>query len=344
LFALFALLAAESSISLYMGPRPEETATFRDWATGCDNERSCMAVTLAPIAVDVDGPADHLETLIEQASAHHLDPIVSIKLPAETGDVTKLTLWIDDEAVALPALASGRFVFTGTMARALLQKMRVGKQMTLRDQDGMVIARASLMGLSAALLRIDEQQGKDGTPRALVRPGKRVPYDDLPGFSVSLSRPAPSGWPPAAPDAKAMAALYANDQCDGERTPTPRIVRLDNKNSMMMVPWRCGSGAYNLYSNIMIVNEAGQMKPAIFDYDNGITGDGPSNVVVNAIWDDDKRILESFIKHRGIGDCGRVDRYIWGGAKFMLSEQLVMPECRMAFDRIRTWKVDVADR
>jgi hypothetical protein len=94
----------------------------------------------------------------------------------------------------------------------------------------------------------------------------------------------------------------------------------------------------------MIVNEAGQMKPAIFDYDNGITGDGPSNVVVNAIWDDDKRILESFIKHRGIGDCGRVDRYIWGGAKFMLSEQLVMPECRMAFDRIRTWKVDVADR
>jgi hypothetical protein len=342
MFVTFALIAAANSVSLYMGPRPEETATFRDWATGCDNELSCMAIALAPI--DVDGPVDHLETLIEQASAHHLDPVVRIKQPPSTGDIAKLTLWVDDEAVALPASASGRFVFTGTMARALLQKMRAGKQMTLRDPDGVGIARASLMGLSAALLRIDEQQGKDGTPGALVRPGKRVAYDDFPGFSVSLSRPAPSGWPPAAPDAKAMAALYANDQCDGERTPTPRIVRLDNENSMMMVPWRCSSGAYNLYSNIMIVSDDSAVKPAIFDYDNGVTGDGPSNVAVNAIWDDQKRILESFIKHRGIGDCGRVDRYIWSGEKFMLSEQLVMPECRMAFDRIRTWKVDVVDR
>lgn len=344
MFALFTLLAAASSVSLYMGPRAEETATFRDWTTGCDNERSCSAIALAPIAVDVDEPADHLETLIAQASAHHLDPVVRIKPPTGTEDIAKLTLWVDDEAVALPALASGRFVFTGTMARALVQKMRVGKQMIVRDPEGGVIARTSLMGLSAALLRIDEQQGKDGTPRALVRPGKRVPYDDLPGYSVSLTRTARSDRPPTAPDAKAMAALYANDQCDDERTPAPRMVRLDYDNTMMIVPWRCGSGAYNLYANIMIVTDDGQVKSAIFDYDNGITGDGPSNVVVNAIWNDDKRILESFFKHRGIGDCGRVDRYIWGGEKFMLSEQLLMPECRMAFDRIRTWTVDVVDR
>jgi hypothetical protein len=49
-------------------------------------------------------------------------------------------------------------------------------------------------------------------------------------------------------------------------------------------------------------------------------------------------------RFRAIGDCGRTDRYIWDGSKFRLSEQLVMPECRGSFDRIRVWKVDVVDR
>jgi Protein of unknown function (DUF1176) len=194
-------------------------------------------------------------------------------------------------------------------------------------------------------MRIDEQQGKDGTPRALVRTGKRVPYDDLPGYRVSLTRSERSNRPPAAPDASAIAELYTRDRCDSGRSPTPpRILRLDDEHTLLIVTWLCGSGAYNLYSNIMIVDDAGQIRPAIFDYDNGITGDGPSNVLVNVGWDDGNRMLKSFIKHRGIGDCGRLDRYIWSGEKFMLSEQWAMPECRMAYDKIRTWKVAVVDR
>lgn len=253
----FALLLAASSLSLYIGPRPEATATFREWATGCDNERNCSVIALAPA----------------------------------------------------------------------------------------VVAGASLIGLTAALLRIDEQQGKDGTPRALVRTGKRVPYDDLPGYRVSLTRPARSRRPPPAPDAKAIAELHANDRCDSGRSPTPpRILRLDDEYTLMIVPWHCVSGAYKLYYTIMIVNDAGQIRPAIFDDDNGVTGDGPSNVLVNAGWDDGNRVLESFIQHRGTGDCGRLDRYIWSGEKFMLSEQWAMPKCRMAYDKIRTWGVDVVDR
>lgn len=340
------LLAASGSVMVYGGPKPEPTATYKDWVTGCDNLRNCSAVALEPVASAESQRNGRLEILIEQPAAHQLDPVVTIRVPADAAEPESLTLHIGDTSIALPPAADGRFVFRGPAARALVLKLRSGTWAVMRDGGEQDIASASLAGLTAALLRIDDQQGKVGTPHALSRPGKRLPHGDLHGYGVSLSRPARSERPPTAPDAKAMAELRASDRCgaDSARSAPPRMVRLDSDSTMMIMPWQCGNGAYNLYSNIMIVNGFGEIRPAVFDYDNGITGDGPSNVLVNVSWDAKKRVLEGFARHRGFGDCGRVDRYIWDGEKFMLSEQLLMPECRMAFDRIRTWTVDVADR
>jgi hypothetical protein len=110
------------------------------------------------------------------------------------------------------------------------------------------------------------------------------------------------------------------------------------------MPWRCGNGAYNLYANVMIVDGFGEMKPAMFDYDVGVSGDGLGNVVVNAGWDEGARVLESHILHRAVSDCGKIDRFIWDGRKFRLSEQRVMPECRGSFARISVWKVDLIEQ
>ena len=344
-FFLF-LLASADSISLYSGPRPEETVTNKDWVTGCDNVRNCAAVALEVGPTGTDGRTDHLEIMIEQPLAQHIGPSVSLKFPFSVVPQPDLRLFVDQIEAKIPAPVDQRVKIEGAAAGKLVRQMLKGKWALLLDVEGRTVARASLSGLTASLLRVDEQQGKVGTPSALARPGKRVPYDDLPGYSVSLTRPSHSNRPLAAVSAKAIADFKAVDQCttDIDTSAPRRVVRLNSDNSMVIVPWRCGNGAYNLYSNIMIINGFGEIRPAIFDYDNGITGDGPSNVLVNVAWDDDKRVLESFMRHRGIGDCGRVDRYIWNGEKFMLIEQLVMPECRMAFDRIRTWKVDVVDR
>lgn len=59
-----ALLAA--SLPLYIGPRPEETALFGNWLSGCDSTRDCSAVALKAVGQDGDTDADHLEVLIEQ--------------------------------------------------------------------------------------------------------------------------------------------------------------------------------------------------------------------------------------------------------------------------------------
>jgi hypothetical protein len=343
----FAVLAAVTTLSLYTGPEPEKTALYRDWITGCDNVRNCAAVALAP--ADSSEVADHLEILIEQPLGYQFEPVVTIKvatLPA--GGAVKLALTIDAAPVVLPPPERERLVFRGPLARPLLQALRGGNNAVLRDAaSGKQLARASLAGLTAALLRIDAQQGKAGTPRALVRTGNQRFVDDLPGFSVTLTRPPRGDRPPTQPDAGQLAKLSAGETCVGEsKDPAepPRLIRLDRDNSMVILPVRCGSGAYNLYANVMIVDGFGEMKPAKFDYDVGITGDGPGNVVVNVGWDDSARVLESHILHRAIGDCGKVDRFIWDGEQFRLSEQRVMPECRSSFDRIPVWKVGVIEQ
>lgn len=339
----FAVLAAVSTLSLYTGPEPEKTATYRDWITGCDNVRNCAAVALAP--ADSSEEAEQLEILIEQPLLYQIEPVVTIKLPA---GAVKLALTIDAVPIAMPPREGERLVFRGPLARPLLEALRAGSVAVLRDEaSGKVVARASLAGLTAALLRIDAQQGKAGTPRALVRTGNRPFVDDLPGYSVTLTRPPRGDRPPTQPDAGQLAKLRTGDTCVSEsRDPAEplRLIRLDRDNSMLILPLRCASGAYNLYANVMIVDGFGEMKPAEFDYDIGVTGDGPGNLVVNVGWDDSARVLESHILHRAIGDCGKVDRFIWNGSKFRLSEQRVMPECRGSFDRIPVWKVDVIEQ
>jgi Protein of unknown function (DUF1176) len=343
LFTFLLPIVAEASVSLYTGPRPEETATYKDWVTGCDNERNCEAVALEAAQPGPDGGTDHLEIIIEQPLAKHKGPTISLKFPFSAAPQPELRLFVDKKEVKIPAPAERRVKIEGEAARKLIGQLRKGNWASLLDAEGNAVARASLLGLTTSLLRLDKQQGKLDTPEALVRPGKRIGYDDLPGYSVSLSRPAPSRWAPPSFDTDDWHA--ASGPCAVEERLKPgQLIRLDDQNSLAIVPWACGNGAYTFYANIMIVSDAGAFRPAEFDYDNGITGDRPSNVVSDPVWIVGERVLEAVSRFRAVGDCGRTDRFIWDGSRFRLSEQRVMPECRGSFDRIRVWKVDVTDR
>jgi Protein of unknown function (DUF1176) len=326
------LMAFIESISLYSGPRPEETAVYQNWIIGCDNVRNCSAVALQAPTTGTDGDTDHLEAMIKKPLAKHVAPTVQFRFPSMLKHLGNLRIFVDQVAVPMPPTDAGTVRIDGPQARQLVQLMRKGAWVYLRDLEGKAVAHTSLAGLTAALLRIDEQQGQQDTPEALARPGKRIPYDES-----WRSKREPTS-----------AKLADNrDQCGAEvpeEAFKPTFVRLDDESTMAIVPWACGNGAYVRYSNIMIINGWGEVRPAEFDYDNGITGDGPGNAQAEVVWLPSERILESATRFRAIGDCGRTDRYIWDGGKFRLSEQLVMPECRGSYDRIRVWNVDVVDR
>jgi hypothetical protein len=346
MFALAALLLASNSVTLYSGPAPEPTATYKDWIVGCDNERNCTAIALK--AAEGGDAMDHLQIKIEQPASHAANPTITINPSQRAYEEGSRTLFVDGEPTALPPLSEEtRYVIEGRAARALLRKLANAKEASIQSKYGDDLAVASLAGLAASLLRIDDQQGRVDTPRALFRRGAKKPPLSLPGFSVSVPQAARSPRPPDQPSAPFVRDWYGKDQCITDVTipdPTPALARLDGNSTLVIFPWRCQNGAYTLYSNIMILDWFGAWSPAEFDYDTGVTGDGPSNVLANARWIPGERVLESVSRLSAANDCGRVDRFIWDGGKFRLFEQFVMPECRGSFDRIRVWTVDVVER
>lgn len=340
-----AVLAAAATLSLYTGPNPEATRTFQHWITGCDNQRNCTAVALKAPTTGTDGDTDHLEAMIEKQVASHVDPSVTFRFRPVLRSTPNLRVFIDDTQVPLPSVEAGTVKIVGAQAREVVNKMRKGQWVYLRDAKGEAIARTSLAGVAASLLRIDEQQGQLDTPGALARPGKRSGATSLPGYRVTVSRARESWRTQREPTRAKLTDNRERCGVEGlEESFKPRFVRLDEEHSMAIVPWACGNGAYIRFSDIMVINGFGEAQPAQFDYDNRITELGPSNVQAEVEWLAHERVLESATRYRAIGDCGRTDRYIWDGRKFRLSEQLVMPECRGAYDRIRVWKVDVVDR
>ena len=54
----------------------------------------------------------------------------------------------------------------------------------------------------------------------------------------------------------------------------------------------------------------------------------PPFSLLNADFDPKTMTLSDFQKARGLGDCGRLDRFLWDGKAFQPLEIDYMPECR----------------
>ena len=111
----------------------------------------------------------------------------------------------------------------------------------------------------------------------------------------------------------------------------------------MLVGHPCGNGAYNMFASAFIVDEAGKAARARFDYDAGM-GSGaeePIAELVNADWDARRRLLTTYAKGRGLGDCGSARAFAWDGTLFRLAEEARMDECGGSIDFIPTWRAQV---
>jgi hypothetical protein len=324
---LTVLLAATA---LHRGPAPEETRTFGDWIAGCDNLGACTAVSLA----DGDREQDPAQLVIRWDGARGAQPRLDLPPPAEADG---WYLSVDGKQVARGAAS-----WSGLPARRLIGQMSRGQRLELKSPMGLEVQNSSLSGLTAALLFIEDRQGRVGTSESIIRPGPRPP-GPLRTASAVLRTPPRSSLPPPAINA---APLFANDGCEQEslKSDVPQIVRLDAKSTLVLVRWRCGHGAYNFNFNAMIADNAGRLRPAQLDFPGGMSGERDSNDLTNAGWDAGRRRLTAHPLGRGIGDCGVHNEYVWDGARFRLALRTVMPECRGTQHFIPVWTATIAGR
>ena len=326
------------------GPRPGALKAFADWIVGCDNGLACQANALAPDA----GADDYLMLLVRRDGALGAAAFLIAPRPERAPKGGALTLRVDGAPVS--TLAWTDEAFKVALGQPLASALANGAKATITDASGKTLTSASLAGLAAALLYIDDQQHRVGTTHALRRPGARELTEAPPPLPIVATPPAADA-PPKTLSVAAATELIGPDnaKCDYAGEPVkPEAARLDAQHSLSLVNHPCGNGAYNLFRSAYILNEACRATLAGFDANPGLGEDdqdaAAGDQIVNADWDRKTRRLSTYAKGRGLGDCGSTQSYVWDGQRFRLVAQAEMDGCRGSIDYITTWRATVQTR
>lgn len=330
------LPAALGALMLMAAPAAaQSTGTFKDWWVACDNRRSCTAFGTAPAMSDAvfgtwlsvarDGAGDAVPQLaigILLADDATTGPVrVTLAIPGVGGSLPPIDATIDQGMLMAPLPAS--------MAAAVLPALRQADMLEITvtaPATGVLAAtRVSLSGASAALLYVDDAQKRVGTVTALVRPG------DKPASAVPPVPPVPVVTPPPHALAAAPADLPAGidtrsqgDDCDPQaRAMVPPLIgRLDAAHVLYGAV--CMAGAYNMVYQLWVDDQQGGIEAADIEMPGGI---GPIDLM-NIDYDADSRMLSSYAKGRGIGDCGTAASWVWDGSRFRLTSLIAMEVCQ----------------
>lgn len=333
LLACALTLASVTAAHAQIGP----SKTFRDWIAGCDNTKSCTALSLPGGTEDeiaflrLDRPAgpDGAPTLALKLRAQKLKPSFTIALaldgapfPAAGRPLQATSIDGEVAEIAIPPAD----------AEALIAAARKATTLTAKIESASF--KVSLAGSVAAMLWIDEQQGRLNTPTALIRKGATGTAPAAPVLPVIASKPA-SGKALSKAEAsaliKAMRAEIkrrAPDSCEDmpdSFADTDEAWALDN--TLRLVAIACSRGAYNVSSQFWLVNgrDVAKARPAAFDG----AGSKPTNELVNADFDPRTGRVSFYAKARGLGDCGSSGSYGWDGKRFAILQLSEMSECRL---------------
>lgn len=261
----------------------------KDWELQCDNTGTCRAA-----GYETEADFGHPVSLLIVRAA---GPATPLKMTVQTGDESPAEgrLSISADGVVVDGLRPAMAHLPASAAKRLLPAL-------LRSSVADVSTRSthwalSLAGLNAALLKMDEVQGRLQTPGALIRKGNARPEASVPRAVAApvidnrLPVPSLPGDTALAPKVFASLDLKdARENCnDGAKfSVTDLHVRRLTVNSLL-ASLGCRTGAYNFITYNWVVTDAPpwQSKP--------IDADGEFDARDGSI--------TSVFKGRGIGDC-----------------------------------------
>jgi hypothetical protein len=242
----------------------------------------------------------------------------------------------------------GRFTIEETAAvEALLASLRKAQKLLVtpvggagaKKGDASDVSDISMRGAVAALVWIDEQQLRLGTPSALIRRGDRSissipPQPKAP--VVRVGRPIRAEGAPKPLPAGVESALLAKAKAlcgQDEQTRAEEVHALGLDTALHAYTCPEASGAYNLVSVFLIVRNASPETARAVEFALPIrigrlrTDPGVAHVAINGGLDPATMTLSSFSKGRGIGDCGTAEDWAWDGRAFRLTRLRHMPRC-----------------
>ena len=302
--------------------------TFGDWSLACDNVRMCTAIgysaenasnaymtltrTAGPsgtpvvvFAVTSDGPARPRKLVVMLHRRGEVDIVLGPLDALSDGYVARARV-----APGMGAVVAVSLREASTITVRLVDKAN-------RDESGDVL----LHGSTAALLAMDDHQGRLGTSTALVGfgrgPASTVPREDaLPAvFPKRITHIGTPGHPGINP------AGHTDAVCENAGELWFRLA-----NGRQIRGVCINGGAYNTaYRFYDAATKPLRVVPFRIPWKHTGTDD---DVLVNPSLSADGMMLSSFFKDVGLGTCGEAADWIWDGSAFRLFRFREMRECR----------------
>lgn len=305
---------------------------FNDWIVACDNVGWCEASGMNQDDVGMltllrePGAKGALSLRLESPKAIDRKRLRADKKPVETD----LSQWKVTNEQDYHTLASEDFA----TVLGLIGQMRHARHLSFGGGEG---NRVSLSGFNAALLLMDETQGRLDTGTALLRRGNK------PGASVPNAEPEPVIRAAPLPKRKlgvaeqnaliaqvrqAQRAAFKVEDCSpGDEEMGTSAAMLDEQNALVMI--ECLRGAYQVSSMVFKVplQDPEQAQRLILEIPAGNSPVGKDRDMVTMGAFEGGELMHA-AKGRGLADCGESMRWIWDGKKFQLLDMTYMGSCR----------------
>ncbi|MEG2805464.1 DUF1176 domain-containing protein [Stenotrophomonas sp.] len=326
---LVLLLCFFSSSTALAGP-PIKGIAFDhgDWTLACDNTRTCRAAGYQPddgehepvsvLLTRQAGPDQRVTAELMLGRLGEIKPPLQLSLQINDAKLGALNYNAADGTAALPPAQ------VSAMLAALMGNSRIaltgddGRRWTLSDR-----------GASAVLLKMDEFQGRIGTPGALVRKGTKAESTVLPAVSMPIvklantvaTRPADKALAVSAALRDALVASISSDDCEALQ-PTWSEISNEGPQEMkvqrlsadkLLVSHLCWRGAYNRGDGYWVINDRPPYHPRL---------------VTNSGSGDDLRSIEEWHRGRGLADCIYSSTWSWNGARFVQTAVTSSGLCR----------------
>lgn len=334
-----AALALACAAAMF-GAAPAQSQEYKDWSVACDNIKHCEAAG----AQTEDGDSEPVSLWI----ARDAGPGTPLK--------AKIAVQREDEVpIGKLTLKIGKYVVRGLEADTDLSPAQANAILThALEADSAEISDdktrwvLSFAGLKAALLKIDDVQGRIGTPGALLRRGNK-PEASVPAAKpvpTLRAAPAPKG---IAPGEKVRDAILAElkkskDACfedlPDDDDPDASIHPISA--TQVLVVRDCWRAAYQSGIGVWIANAKPPYRPKRLTFPTP-GGGTPDDTVSNGEFDG--VTMQGYGKGRGLFDCGAGWTWVWTGAQFELVEAWSGPLCRGmpgGGTQLRTWIANLA--
>ena len=314
---LIALLC-HAAAALAAGSGLGKLHQFGEWVAGCDNGRTCEAQGYGADAKD-GSPIGRAVLIVRREAGPARSPVLSFGYSTLDDNATSP----DDSQVVTVQVGTLRFLLPPNTSEIPPAQVPALLAAALKDDKITLSAgtkqwSVSLSGAAAALLKMDDLQGRVGTPGALVRRGT-MPEAKAP----AVPRVQPAQLPPTT-DAdrrlapKLFAALPRDDDCPDFNHEGWQEAPLRLNSRSLLISHACFNGAYQTASRLWQVDDKApfRARPVLLPQPDGSNSD---TAVLDFMSGEDGTLsLIEAAKARGIGDCWVRRDWTWTGAQLAL--------------------------